>query len=122
MVWGGFYLKSNPPQVNLYLTLKDSGVGNTCDKLWKNTLEFDLKKISEISKGSIINLFDSIITNSPRYKLVYLGKEGSNNTDVCPEDFYFFYKNIKVYSSCSTLGAKTKESITFPVGKSSLIG
>ncbi len=86
LIWDGLYLKSNPPQVNLFLTLNDN-VGNTdCERLWHNTLEFNLNKISGITKGSIINLFDSANTNAPRYKLVYEGEEGFNNTGICPED------------------------------------
>ncbi len=107
LIWDGSYLKSNPSKVNLFLILDNSAVGTDCMRLWENTLEFDLTKIKEISKGSIINLFDSANTNSPRYKLVYEGDEGFNDTGICPMD-------LKVCPDGSSVGRELP-NCEFPV-------
>ncbi len=106
LIWDGSYLKSNPPQVNLFLILDNSAVGTDCMRLWRNTLEFDLTKIKDISKGSIINLFDSTNTNSPRYKLVYQGEE-LNGTGICPMD-------LKICPDGSSVGRELP-NCEFPV-------
>ena len=81
LIWDGSHLESNPPQVNLVLTLNKE-VGNpTCARLWSNTLEFNLEKI-DLAKDSVINLFDSFNPNAPRYKLVYKGKDELNGCEV----------------------------------------
>ena len=107
LIWDGSYLKSNPPQVNLFLILDNSAVSTDCERLWYNTLEFDLIKIKEINKGSIINLFDSENTDSPRYKLVYEGEERLNNTGICPMD-------LKICPDGSSVGRELP-NCEFPV-------
>ncbi len=84
VIWDGSYLKSNPPQVKLYLILAAND--SNCDRLWHNTLEFGLDKIAGLEKGSMIHLFGSAYPNVSRYKLVYWGEEEFNNSGICPDD------------------------------------